>query len=210
MINNSLARVISYVFHPLFMPTYGMGMIYLLGKVPGFNIYSSDLDQEVAKFTLLSVFIATGVLPVLVALVLKKLKVVSSLTMPKKEERFLPFLLTGIMYLTLFCLLRFYWILPLDVVIFQIMLGATLATFIGMVITFSWKISVHMIGVGGVVGITTVVSKVTDEVMLLPLIVSIICAGLVGFGRLQLKAHTLEQVVAGFFLGFFSEAMIVL
>lgn len=191
------------------MPTYGLLMLFLFGKVPGFNRYSIGIDKEMTHFTLLAVFIATGVLPVLVSLFLKQIKVVSSLTMPKREERFLPFLLTGILYLALFCMLQFYWSLPLHHVIYQIMLGATLATFVGMMITFSWKISVHMIGIGGVVGIATVSSKIADEVILAPIVISIIAAGFIGFGRLQLKAHSLEQVIAGFMLGFLSEAMIV-
>lgn len=90
------------------------------------------------------------------------------------------------------------------------MFGATLSIIIGMLITFNWKISVHMIGIGGVIGIVTVLSKTGPEVLLYLLSVLIIIAGLIGFGRLQLKAHSLNQIIAGFLLGFSCEILILL
>ena len=149
-------------------------------------------------------------MPVIISIILKELKLISSLHMQKKEERMLPFLLTGTLYYGVIYLLDSVWNLPLNPLIYKFMFGATLSIIIGMLITFNWKISVHMIGIGGVVGIATVLSKTGPEVLLYLLSVLIIIAGLIGFGRLQLKAHSLNQIIAGFLLGFSCEILILL
>lgn len=188
------------------MPTNGLLLTYNFGAVSGFNPYSTELDKDIAHLALWSVFIATGILPVLITIVLKKIGIVSSLHMPKKEERMLPFLITGGLYYVVIYLFTSYWQLPLNPLIYQFMFGATLAILIGMMITYKWKISVHMIGVGGVVGILTVLSKHGDVLIGL-LSISIVLAGLIAFGRLQLKAHSIKQVIAGFLLGFSCEML---
>lgn len=201
-----LALFTSYVFHPLFMPINGLLLTYFFGRVPGFNSYSTDLDKEIAHKALWSVFIATGILPVIFSVILKAMGIVSSLHMPKKEERMLPFLLTGSLYYAVIYLFTSYWKLPLHPLIYQFMFGATLAILIGMMITYRWKISVHMIGIGGVVGITTILSK-HGEVLIGLLSITLFIAGLIAFGRLQLKAHSIKQIIAGFLLGFSCEML---
>jgi hypothetical protein len=192
------------------MPINGLLIAYFCGRIPGFNTFSTAPDKNNAFLTLISVFIATGIMPVIISIILKKIKLISSLHMPKKEERMLPFLLTGTLYYGVIYLLSSKWKIPLDPLIYKFMFGATLAIIIGMLITFNWKISVHMIGIGGVVGIVTVISKTGPDVLLYLLNVLIIIAGLIGFGRLQLKAHSFNQVIAGFLLGFSCEILILL
>lgn len=184
------------------MPTNGMLAIYFFGGLPGFNTYSTDLDKDIAIFTISTVFIATSILPIIIAVALKKAGIISSLHMPKKEERSIPFILTSLCYFGAYYYLRYYVDLPLNGLIFYFIFFGVFATILGFFVTLSWKISVHMIGVGGVVGILTLLSKQGDEVLIIPLIVSFIVAGLIGFGRLQLGAHNIKQVIAGFLLGF--------
>jgi membrane-associated phospholipid phosphatase len=183
------------------MPTNGLIIAYFLGAIPGFNPYSIDPDKTIAYFSIKCVFLATAVIPLLLALVLKKLNKISSLHMPLKKERMFPFFITGSLYYCVIYLFSRYWELPLPILIYQFMFGATLAIIIGMIITYSWKISIHMIGVGGIVGIIIALSKNGNEILLFPLIVALIISGFVGFGRLQLNAHSASQLIAGFILG---------
>lgn len=199
--SDKLAMYVSYVFHPLFMPTNGLIIAYLLGGISGFNPYSIESDKTNAHFVIECVFIATAVIPLVLAIVLKKLNKISSLYMPLKEERMLPFFINGILYYGVIYLFSRYWELPLPIIIYQFMFGATLAIIIGMIITYSWKISIHMIGVGGIVGILIALSKTGNEILFAPLVIAIIISGFVGFGRLQLKAHNTSQLIAGFILG---------
>ena len=94
--------------------------------------------------------------------------------MPKKDSALL--LEEYVFQLKVIYLLSSKWKIPLDPLIYKFMFGATLAIIIGMLITFNWKISVHMIGIGGVVGIVTVISKTGPDVLLYLLNVLIITA----------------------------------
>ena len=67
-----------------------------------------------------------------------------------------------------------------------------------------------MIGIGGVAGILTLLSKKNDEVLLYPLSITFLVAGLIAFSRLQLGAHNSKQIIAGFGLGFGCEMLGIL
>jgi membrane-associated phospholipid phosphatase len=203
--NKKLALATSYLLHPLFMSTNGLMLAFFVGGIQGFNPYASAEDLETAYTAILGVFIGTGVLPVIIAIVLKRLNYISNLHMPEREERMIPFLLTGGSYLSIIIIYSEVLHLSLDPRIYSFMFGATLAIIAGLLITSWWKISVHMIGIGGVVGIMALLSKIGNEVLLYPLIITIIAAGFIGFSRLYLKAHTIKQVIAGFLLGFTCE-----
>lgn len=205
--NKNIALVISYLLHPLFMPTNGLLLAYFVGGIQGFNPYASDEDISTAYFAIAGVFIGTGIVPVTIALILKQLNLITNLHMQKREERMLPFLLTGGSYLCIIYLYTVVFNLHLDPKIYSFMMGATIAIIIGFIITGSWKISVHMIGIGGVVGIIVLLSKLSEEVLLIPLIATIIAAGLIAYGRAYLKAHNFQQIIAGFALGFTCELL---
>ncbi len=200
-----LALATSYLLHPLLMPTNGLLLVFFVGNIQGFNPYSNDEDIETVYIVIISLFIATGIVPIIIGLILKKLNYISNLHMPKREERIIPFIITSASYLGIIYLYTEVLHLNLDPKIYSFIAGATIAIIVGLVITLSWKISLHMIGIGGVVGVIVLVSKLGESVLLYSLILTILLAGIIGFGRLFLKAHNMNQVIAGFFLGFFCE-----
>lgn len=205
--NQKLALATSYIFHPLFMPTNGLLLAFFTGGIQGFNPYAAEADLRTAYIAMIGVFIGTGIVPVLIAVVLKAMNRISNLHMPKKEERMIPFLLTGSAYLFVIFIYTTVLNLPLDRKIYSFMFGATLAIIIGYIITANWKISVHMIGIGGVVGIMVLLSKIGSNVLIIPLISTLFVSGLIAYGRIYLKAHDYPQVIAGFVLGFTCEIM---
>ena len=72
-----------------------------------------------------------------------------------------------------------------------------------------WKISLHLIGIGGVLGVFLALQIIKGG--LLNLIVALILvSGILAFARLKEKAHSPAQVYAGFLLGVFSEFFIVI
>ncbi len=189
------------------MPTLGIILIYFVGGIPGFNSYSIDMDKKNAFTTIFVIFIATSLIPLFITIMLKKIKVITSLQMPNREERKIPFLITCFCYFIAYYYLRYHLELNLNGLIFYFVFFGMFATILGFFITLTWKISIHMIGIGGIVGILTLLSKTNHEVLLYPLITTIFCAGLIAFSRLQLRAHNLKQIIAGFFLGFGCEMM---
>jgi membrane-associated phospholipid phosphatase len=80
-------------------------------------------------------------------------------------------------------------------------LSASTSILITAIVNLKWKISAHMVGIGGLCGAiaTLVIHKPEPPFGLL--YVCILIAGLVGYARLRLQAHTPAQVYSGFLLG---------
>jgi hypothetical protein len=203
-----IARYTSSIFHPVFMPFLGMLVLYYSGLVSGFNPYLIG-DSKTFVYQLFGMqFLFTCFIPCLSIYVLLKLGHISDIHLPSREERYLPFLLslmscTGY---TVICI-RFYSESIPPILIFFI-LGASIGVFFSFMISLFWKISIHMAGIGGFTGMMLTMANLyqTD---LTWVYIGIITAGLVGFSRLQMNAHSIKQVALGFALGILSETYIL-
>jgi membrane-associated phospholipid phosphatase len=71
-----------------------------------------------------------------------------------------------------------------------------------MGINIFWKISSHTASVGALAGMMVGLSYFLGAFYFLSIALSLLMAGLTGFARLKLNAHTPAQVYAGFLLGF--------
>jgi len=143
-------------------------------------------------------FIVTCFLPLLNALFLLKMKYISSLEMTTKEERKIPYLISAIFYFS-----ESYFLMKWDVpmLIKALMLGATLLVVSVLLINLFWKISAHMVGIGGLCGMMIAISYRLQINLHYILIAFFITAGIVAFSRLKLSAHNPAQVYVGFLLG---------
>lgn len=62
-----------------------------------------------------------------------------------------------------------------------------------------------MMGIGGFTGVLFILSMYFNQILLIEIIISLLLAGLIAYSRLSLKAHSIAQIIAGFFVGFLSE-----
>ena len=85
-----------------------------------------------------------------------------------------------------------------------------LASILAFVINLKWKISAHMIGMGGLIGVIIGVSERLTLDLNATLIVLFVMAGFVGFSRLRLNAHNPFQVYLGFLVGMGSLLIMIL
>lgn len=199
----NLSRFFSYVLHPLLMPFYSIGLLFY------YNTYLSyTISPVVQRIIFTIVFLTTFAMPVLTTVILLKRKSIASLEMETKEERTIPFITTAGYYFICFWLLRQ---LPVPRMFSTIVLGAALSILIALFINRNWKISIHMIGIGGVCGFLYALSQILMVNLLMPVVISFLVAGILGSARLTSEAHTSQQIYAGFLTGFFLEwAIIVL
>ncbi len=188
------ARVISVVFHPLLMPTWVFIAMALMGALATGMSESNQL-----LFYGLAVFGLTFVMPVLVFMSMLRVGKISSLQMPQRDERQLPIMLTAVFFYGLFYWSKGWSVEPLFKVY---ILGAALLSLIAFLINYRWKISLHMLGTGGLTGcMATYVYFMSPEYFpALP--VAVLVAGLTAFARLKLSSHTQGEVYFGFLLGF--------
>ena len=118
--------------------------------------------------------------------------------MPVKEERILPIILTAISMITGFFFLKEIFVYA--PIIKSIYLGALYIVLLSLIITKSWKISLHMLAVGGATGVFLILEMLLGQSQHY-LMFFIFLAGVVGFARYSLKAHDLKQIYTGFILG---------
>ncbi|MDD5571701.1 MAG: hypothetical protein PHD97_11190 [Bacteroidales bacterium] len=188
-----VAKVISYLFHPLLMPTVCLFLALYINSYISFT-----LKPEGKSIIILMVFILTFLLPSVIILFLIKRGVVKNIEMDNLQDRILPYLITAVFYYTSYRILKNF---NLPYIIRNIFLGATMSVIIALLINIKWKISAHMVGIGGLTGFIIVLSQHTGINLNLYLIISVLLSGLIGFSRLKLNAHNPSQVYTGFLAG---------
>lgn len=189
----NFARAFSYLFHPLLIPTYAVLILMFLPD----SSYMA-LPFQSALLLLAFIFLATFIFPVLLMLILKNFKVISSLEMENQKERVLPLVVMSMTYYAVFYLLKQG---PFNTVFNLFMLGSTVLVLFSLLINYFWKISLHLIALGGLFGAMLGLSIRFGAETRLFLFLIIFLAGITAFARLKLKAHQPAEVYLGFILG---------
>jgi membrane-associated phospholipid phosphatase len=200
-VNTPVAKLLSYLFHPLLMSTYLLGVLFFFAP---YGIGVDLLPHESRGILLLVVCIYTFIIPVLGVYGMVQLKFVEDITLRKLEDRRYPFWLTVAVYLaaTYFFGWKFTQIAGIAPVLRVVLGSITVSIVLVGIISFFWQISAHMTGIGGVTGfLMAALLKLEDYSLLPPFLLALIISGWVAASRLQLNAHTMNEVLAGFLLG---------
>ena len=186
-------NLISLVFQPLLMPTFGM---IILMNMPFFIA----LPTTWRWIAITGTFIFTCVLPALPILVMIRKGEISDLFISKKEQRTMPYLFSFLAYI--FWSLFMWRTLQFPMFLVAMGIGSAISIITIALINFKWKISAHLGGIGGLAGAVFGVCyrMALNPVLFLVLILFI--SALVALSRIELKAHTPGQVLGGFVVGF--------
>jgi hypothetical protein len=190
---------VSAIFHPLIIPTYCFAILFF--GIDESNFLPFPLDLKYRFLFLL--FLLTFAIPFSSILVLYYRKQISSLMMPDRKERILPFAYTTFLY-TIFT----YFFLTNHILISYYILGLMLAGVaaslaLATIITYFWQISTHSIGIFGAMGFMLVLHILYPNAGFLDWFrLFTVWACLVMLSRLYLKAHDVWQLWAGGIVGF--------
>ncbi len=204
------AHFFSIVFHPLLMITY-MTLILLWT-----NPFSFGWRHVAEADTLLIIIVMTTItLPALSIVMLKMLGWAKSFQLETQHERIGPFLVTGVMYLSLYLHLTRAESFPVSLRV--AVLGTLIALWACFFINALFKISLHAAGMGGLVALVLLTAMVfgydvaqigfvggVNLVMpvSMMLYLTILIAGIVCTSRLILRAHARREIYTGFLIGF--------
>ena len=196
-----LTQLISILLHPMFMPILALHLTLLVLPSLAFT-----LSQNLLLIYGILIF-STMVLPLISIFWLMQKGKVSSLEMSNHKERSLPLFKTVIWmsfgYYLLQNLLFYAPILKAE------LLGAILIILLAAIISKFWKISLHLLGIGGVVGVFIALQIMHGDFLYL-LLLFILLSGLLGVARIKQKAHNYAQVYAGFLVGLSVELITLL
>ncbi len=188
-----ISRLFSSVFHPLVIPTLGLIILFNLQTFVAFSV-----PEPARRYILLMVFINTALLPVLSVFIMKRTGVIKDVLLDDRNDRIFPLLMASVFLFITYYLLRQ---VSLPSVIYFYLMGAVLLVLASLVVTFWWKISIHMVSLGGITGFLISIAILLNTDISLLIVLVFLISGLVGTSRIILNSHTLSQVFAGYFMG---------
>ena len=176
-----LAKFLSIILHPMIISL----LVYAI------LIYDNPIIHPNAGGILTTCFLFSNLIPIITIIVLQKYGIISDLDASIRKQRILPLSL-GVLYAAIgFIVLT---LQNADAIIRGLMFCFITNTVIIILITRYWKISIHTMGVAGLIAALWVNGEQ------FPLIMGFILV-LVAIARVVLKAHNISQVIAGSFLG---------
>lgn len=178
-----------------------LGVIFYFSKSPRF------IPKEVIWAKLVSLFILTIVLPVLLYFLLKTLGKVKSVYLETTTERIYPLLLNCIVILIVIQRI----LTPTQIIeLYYFFIGILISTIVCLTLAiFKFKASIHMIAVCGVFMFFIVLSihfsiNINGTLALMSIIM-----GAIATSRLHMKAHTYKELIMGVFIGIIPQLTLV-
>ena len=186
------------MLHPIVIPTIGV-LLYFIVIPNGFN---SDLRLNILGL----IFITTYIIPLLILVLFKRLKLIQSFNAESINERKMPVaMMIVLFYLLGNTLMNISNLVDLGLLFYATTLGLL---FIYILFAFKIKTSIHLISLGITTGFFFVLNSLYGQNLILIVICGFILSGVLASARLHLKAHTPKEVYLGFILGFISPIIV--
>lgn len=188
------ANLLSYVFHPLFIPLY---VTWFLAFVhPG---YFAGFGESGKRRLLLLIVINTLFFPAITVLLLKGVRFIDSIFLRTQRDRIIPYIAAMTFYFWTQYVLREQVNIPRILVGF--MFGVFISTSAALIANIYYKISMHAIGMGGLLGVFLVIMQQDTMLMTWPLSLAFLFTGMVCTARLMVSDHRPREIYAGLSAG---------
>ncbi len=195
-----LAKFISVVFHPLLVGVYMAAYIIYIN--PSYYAY---VPRTNAFRNLITVANNNVIFPLLVVLLMRGLGFSKSIYLKTTKERIVPYMASIIFFFWTWN--TFYHLQGIPQVMRDMTQGIFYAAVIGMIANIYFKISMHAMGVGGLIGLMMVVLMDGQMYSGLPFVVALLIGGMVMSSRLITDDHQPGDVASGFIVGVMSQVI---
>lgn len=192
-----LAKIISYVFHPAFIPLY---LTYFVIEVRSYQF--AGIDEWIRILKLIKVAVSCTFLPLVTVLLLRGLNFIDSIFLKTQKDRIIPYII---------CMIYYFWNWYTFKNIYEVkdLVSMSMAIFnasiFGFLANIFLKVSMHAIAVG-VMGTFIALLAFNDSTNLsLYLAVAILIAGVVCTARLIVSDHTQKEIYYGLVIGMLSQ-----
>ena len=189
----NLATFFSWIFQPLMMPLYG-AVIFVNLPYYAFLL----MPDRMVYFVLICNLLFTAFLPACMILLMYRLKLINTLQLDDREDRKYPIIFTACFHFANFYLLTK---IDLPAPYYLFLLAGLFSILTTLLVTWVWKISLHMTGIGALCGAMLFCGILWQIDVRILLALLFLVAGITATSRLILKAHTPGQLVAGFAAG---------
>jgi membrane-associated phospholipid phosphatase len=193
-----LARIFSIVFHPLLLATYLFALLAF--SLP---LALDPLKEEGYLNFIFLIFCVTFLFPALNVGIFKTFGSIKSLTMRERHERVLPFFFIAILYIVVTYMFYSRTRIDMQDNLLKILIIIDSLVLLSAIATLFLKVSVHSLGMCGMIGILLPLNKISEDgALFYPTIATVVLTGVVMSSRLQLNVHTPKEVTVGAVLGF--------
>lgn len=187
-----VANIISYIFHPLFIPIYVL--LFLLSTPP----YFVGVAEGGKLLMLVRFIVMYSFFPLITVLLLKGLGFIDSILLRTQRDRIIPFVATGIFYFWMWFVLRNQ---PVHDALVILALAIFLASSLGLIVNIYMKVSLHAISMGVALSFLILQSLIEETNLHLAISITLLVTGLVCTSRLIASNHRPAEIYAGFFTG---------
>ncbi len=189
------SKLVSYVLHPLLIPLYVTWFLVYVHPT-AFTGFSWIEKRQ----TLLIVGLNVIMYPLISVLLLKAVGFIDSVFMHTQKDRIIPYMACGIFFFWAFTVFRQQTHYP--AILTSFLFGIFLASSAGLIANIYFKISMHAIGMGGLVAFMIILERSGSLQMSWPVSAAILLAGLVCTARLIISDHSQKDIYAGLAAGF--------
>jgi len=191
------AKIISYLFHPLFIPVY---ILWLIVKTRSF-LFAAFSEWEktifIARFGVMYIMF-----PLVSVLLMKALGFVSSIHLKTQKDRIIPYVVCMIYYWWMWYVLHNQPEFPRECVILSF--AIFLASIGGLMANINIKISMHSIAAGLMAALVMLLGFSQDINFGIYISISVLLAGIICTARFIDSDHTAKEIYVGLFVGILS------
>lgn len=192
-----LARFISYLFHPVFVPVYMV--LFMVYEHPylfaGFT--ALDKTRTVIMAALMFTFF-----PVVTVLLLKALKFINTFNLTTQKDRIIPLVACGIWYFWIWYVWRNLPEYPVQAV--QLALAIWISASLGLMANIIMKVSLHAISMGVMLAFIFLLAFTQPINAGVYISISLLIAGSVCTSRFIASDHLPKEIYGGLFIGIIS------
>jgi hypothetical protein len=194
----AFANFFSYIFHPIFIPIYAIAFLVFIHPS-----YFTGFSEQRKLMTVIISTVNLVLFPLLSVALLKAVGFIDSIFLRTRKDRIIPYMACGIFFFWAYTVFNKQSIYP--AILSSFVLGVFLASSAALMANIYFKISMHAIGVGGLIGLCIVVFNTNTMLMTWPLALALLIAGVVCTARFLVSDHTQKDIYVGLALGLIAQ-----
>ena len=194
VIVKALANVISYLFHPAFVPVY---IVFFMVYIHP-NLFAGFQPMDKTR-TVIMAFVMYTFFPIVTVLLLKALKFITTFQLTTQKDRIIPLVACGVWYFWIWYVWRNLPDYPTAAV--QLTLAIWISVSLALMANIIMKVSLHAISMG--VLLTFILLLAFSQPLNFGIYISIVLfvTGLVLTSRFIVSDHAAKEVYGGLLVG---------
>lgn len=190
----TIAKIISYIFHPVFVPVYVI--LFLLYVHPYLFAGTSDMNKGL---TVVRAFLMYTFFPVVGTLLLKALDFIPSIHLKTQKDRIIPLVMCGVWYFWVY----FTWrnLPEYSPQVVKLNLAIWISVSLALLANIVMKISLHTISMGVMLAFIFLLAFSEPLNYGLYIAVVLLITGLVCTARFIDSDHSSKEIYGGLLLG---------